>query len=165
MSIWVINEDLNKIIFMSRIKWVASVFPFWILSCCVKPSAKESWQISYEKVEYLFGSISIKIGTDSCYYQNQSGINKNPPIFKWKSKKKKLTALYNQVMSYHLQQGNPIMATVTEMPFETLELVQNGKVVFSLQKHHQSQEYEKKFDEVVVILKSFSFSENDGWKY
>ena len=106
----------------AKILFSVSVFPFWILSCCVKPAEKESWQISYEKADYFFGSISIKIGTDSCYYLNQASIHKNPPIFNWKSKKKKLTALYNQVMAYHLQQGVPIIASVSEEPVETLEL-------------------------------------------
>jgi hypothetical protein len=47
---------------------------------CCKPFAQDKWQISYSKVSYFFGSIDVKIGTDSCYYLNQGGIHKNPPF-------------------------------------------------------------------------------------
>jgi len=148
-----------------KILFSISVFPFWILSCCVKPAAKESWQISYERVEYFFGSISIKIGTDSCYYLNQGGIHKNPPIFKWKSKRKKLSALYKEIEKFKLQEADQMRASVTKEPIETLELINNGRVVFSLQKEQQNDHYQKMFDSVVTLLKSFAHTENGGWKY
>lgn len=130
-----------------------------------KPLAKDQWQISYSRVDYFFGSIDVKIGTDSCYYLNQGGIPKSPPIFKWKSSKRKLNNLYREIEKFRLQDGIPLMATVTEEPFENLELIKNGKVIFSIQKHHQTVDGVKKFEEAVAILKAFAFSENKGWKY
>jgi hypothetical protein len=129
-----------------------------------KPSPNDKWQISYSRVDYFFGSIDVKIGNDSCYYRNQGGIHKNPPFFKWKSSKRKLNNLYREIEKFRLQDGIPLMASVTEEPFETLKLINNGKVIFSIQKQHQTVDGIKKFEEVVAILKAFAFSENNGWK-
>jgi hypothetical protein len=88
-----------------------------------------------------------------------------PALFTWKSSKRKLNNLYREIEKFNLQDGIPLMASVTEEPFETLELINNDKVIFSIQKHHQTVDGAKKFEEVVAILKAFAFSENNGWKY
>jgi hypothetical protein len=129
-----------------------------------KPVVKDNWEISYRRVDYFFGSIEIKIGTDSCYYLNHSSIHKSPPIFKWKSSKKKLNELYRQVETFKLQDFSPVKSLVTEQPFESITLVKNGKQVYEIVKHQQNSSDVNKFDSVLVILKSFAFSENDGWK-
>ncbi|MBK7290510.1 MAG: hypothetical protein KBF82_13750 [Chitinophagaceae bacterium] len=135
-------------------------------ACSYKQQATvSSWEISYRRVEYFFGHIDIKIGTDSCYYLNQGGIHKNPPIFKWNSSKQKLNELYKQVESFHLEKISPVKAHVTEEPFESIMLVENGKLVFEVVKHQQNNKDIAKFDSVLTILKSFAASENNGWKY
>jgi hypothetical protein len=136
---------------------------FFTTTSC-KPVVKSNWEISYRRTDYFFGSIDIKIGTDSCYYLNQGGIPKNPPIFKWKSSQKKLNRLYKQVEKLNLQDFSPIMALVTEQPFESLTMVQNGKVVYEVLKHQQNNRDVARFDSVLAALKSFASSENDGWK-
>jgi hypothetical protein len=129
-----------------------------------KPVAKDNWEIAYRRVEYFFGSIEIKIGTDSCYYLNQGGIHKNPPIFNWMSSQKKLNELYRQVEKFKLQDFSPVKSLVTEQPFESITLMKNGKQVYEVLKHQQNNNDVKKFDSVLAILKSFAFAENDGWK-
>lgn len=136
---------------------------FGTTSC--KPVAKEKWEISYRRADYFFGSIEIKIGTDSCYYLDQGGIHKNPPVFKWKSSKKKLYELYRQVEKFKLQDLSPVIAHVTEEPFQSLTLVKNGKVVYEILKHQQNTRDVNRFDSVLVILRSFISTENNGWKY
>jgi hypothetical protein len=139
-----------------------SLLLFTTNSC--KPVAKDNWEIAYRRVEYFFGSVEIKIGTDSCYYLNQGGIHRNPPIFKWKSSKKKLNKLFSQVEKFKLQDFSPVKSLVTEQPFESITLVKNGKQVYEVVKHQQNSSDVIKFDSVLAILKSFAFSENDGWK-
>jgi hypothetical protein len=136
---------------------------FFTANSC-RPVAKGNWEISYRKVDYFFGSIEIKIGTDSCYYLNQGGIHKNPPIFKWRSSKKKLNELYRQVENFKLQECSPLISLVTEQPHESIQLVENDKVVYEILKHQQNNRDIQKFDSVLAILKSFAFSENSGWK-
>lgn len=135
-----------------------------VMSNC-KPEAIESWELSYRRIDYFLGNIDIKIGTDSCYYLNQGSIYKNPPEIKWKSSKKKLNKLYRQVEEFKLGQCTPLMPIVTEMPIESLELKKNNKVLFTLQKNQQPDINQRKFEDVVAILKSFAASENNGGKY
>jgi hypothetical protein len=134
---------------------------FFTTNSC-KPVVKDNWEISYRRADYFFGSIDIKIGTDSCYYLNQGSIHKSPPIFKWKSSKKKLNKLYRQIEKFKLQECSPIIALVTEQPFESIALTENGKLVYEILKHQQNNRDVSKFDSVLAILKSFASSENSG---
>ncbi len=131
-------------------------FSLLSFSCSVNKASKSNWQITYRHVEYFFGSELLQIGTDSCYYESQASIHKTPPILRWQASKKELNELYHLIENYELQKGSPLMAAVTEEPFENLELLQNGKVVFSVTKHHQTEAFVKKFDELVSKLKSFA---------
>jgi len=126
------------------------------VNCSVNKLAKAKWQITYRKIEYFFGGELLYIGTDSCYYESQAAIHTNPPIVRWYATNKELSELHKLIEKYKLQAGNTLTATVTEEPFENLELVQNDSVIFSITRHQQTPEYSKKFDEVVAILKSFA---------
>jgi hypothetical protein len=137
-----------------------SLLLFATNSC--KPVAKKSWEIAYHRGDYFFGVINIKIGTDSCYYLNQGGIHKNPPIFRWNSGKKKLNKLYRQIEKFKLQDFSPVKALVTEQPFESIALIENGKLVYEILRHQQNNRDVNKFDSVLAILKSFASSENNG---
>lgn len=125
------------------------------LNCSVNKLSKTKWQITYRKVEYFFGGELLQVGTDSCYYESQEIIKKNPPIIRWKATKKELSELYKHIEKFKLQDGGPLTATITEEPFENLELLQNDKIIFSITRHQQTAEDFKKFDELVGILKAF----------
>ncbi|MFT3980050.1 MAG: hypothetical protein QM687_06235 [Ferruginibacter sp.] len=126
------------------------------LSCSFNKLAKTKWQITYRRVEYFFGSELLQIGTDSCYYESQAVNYKNQPIIRWNATKKELGKLYKLIDKFKMQEASPLSATVTEQPFENLELLQNDRVIFSVIKHQQTEEHRKKFDELVSILKSFA---------
>jgi hypothetical protein len=135
------------------------------LACFHRRPPPESWQISYSRVQTFFGSIDIKIGTDSCYCLSQAGIYKNPPVFRWKSSRKKLNNLYRQIEKFKLEDFSAANELVTEVPYESLELRKNGKIVFEVVKHQQTSVNVSRFDSVLAMLMSFVSSENNGWKY
>lgn len=125
-------------------------------NCSANKLSKVKWQITYRKAAYFFGSELLHIGTDSCYYESQVAIHANPPVIRRSATKKELSELYKLIEKYKLEDGNPVTTTVTEEPFESLELVQNSRIVFSITKHQQTAEYCKKFDELLSILKAFA---------
>ena len=150
---------------MSKLKIFSSICLVISASYCYRQPLKGNWQLSYRRVEYFFGSMEMKIGPDSCYYLNQGGIPKNPPVFKWRSSKNKLNELYRQVEKFDLRNFSPVITLVPEQPFESLTLVENGKVVYEVLRQQQNNRDVNKFDSVVLLLKSFVFAENNGWKY
>lgn len=131
---------------------------------CSQSLTKNEWTITYRKTDVFIGNRIIKIGTDSCYYESTFTYNSKPLIISWKSRGRKLNELWKKVAVLHLQQCSPVIATFTEEPFETIELLQNKKVVYFIQKEQQSVTDAQKFDSVVAILQSF-VSAAHGWKY
>lgn len=133
-------------------------------TACLQQAVKNEWAITYRKVDVFIGNCKIKISTDSCYYESTFSYNRKPIIVSWKSSRQKLSELYKKIVAFNLEQCSPIRAAITEEPFETMELIQNDRVVFSIQREQQTATDVIKFDSVVAILKSFS-SEAQGWKY
>lgn len=141
---------------MGAIKMISLVCMMLSFNCSFKKLPKVNWQITYRKVEYFFGGELLRIGTDSCYFESQIAMHINPPIVRWHATKKELRELYKLIEKYKLQDGNLLTATVTEEPFESLELVQNDSIIFSITRHQQTMEDCIKFDELVRILKAFA---------
>lgn len=143
---------------------ILSIVLLVITVSCIQPVAKNQWTITYKKTDVFIGNCTIKIGTDSCYYESTFSFNKRPVTATWKSNRRALNALYNKVAQFDLQKCSPLRASITEEPFETMELVQNDRIVFSIQKEQQRSADVIKFDSVVAILKSFA-SAAQGWQY
>lgn len=148
---------------MKTMKIVAICLLF-LTACSQQLLLQKNWQLTYRKVDSFMGSTIIQLGIDSCYYETTGGLHKHPFIIKWKSRQRELNRLYQQVQELWLQEGYPLMASATETPFETLELVQENKILFAVQKDQQPVTILGKFEEAVRIMRSFAVAEK-GWKY
>ncbi len=102
---------------------------------------QNNWELTYIKMDNSFGNIKIKIGTQDCLYEAETGKTTENAKIKWESTSEKLQALFNKIEAHNLKNGTPSANTdELENQFEILELTQNGKVVYTLQKNKQTKD-------------------------
>lgn len=125
---------------------------------------QNSWALTYGKVDDFTGKTLIKIGTKDCYYEAETGIKNETAKIKWESTSEKLKTLFEKIAAHQLQNSIVQKADEKKISFETLELVQNDTVVFSIQKNQLTKPFVRHFEEVVILIRTFSMEEQ-GWKF
>lgn len=136
-----------------------------LLACGQNRNTKPAWEIIYKRLDEYLGNVEISIGTHSCFFQNNSGIQKNASRIKWKSSSYNLKDLYENFSRLQLNYCNTDLLPASNEPAETLILLKDGQIEFKIVRAQQNNNCVKKFDSALILLKTFVFAQNNGYKY
>ncbi|HMW66103.1 MAG: hypothetical protein BWZ05_01071 [Bacteroidetes bacterium ADurb.BinA245] len=136
-----------------------------LLACGQNRNTKPAWEIIYKRLDEYLGNVEISIGTHSCFFQNNSGIQKNASRIKWKSSPYFLKDLYENFSRLQLNYCNTDLLPASNEPVETLILLKEGQIEFRIVRAQQNINCVKKFDSALILLKTFVFAQNNGYKY
>ncbi len=134
-------------------------------ACGPNRNTKPAWEISYKRLDEYLGNVEISIGTHSCFFQNNSGIQKNAARIQWKSSPYYLKDLYEKFNKLQLHYCNTNLLPASIEPIETLIFLKEGQIEFRIVRAQQNNNCVKKFDSALILLKTFVFAQNNGYKY
>ncbi|HPA23460.1 MAG TPA: hypothetical protein PK275_06770 [Chitinophagaceae bacterium] len=134
-------------------------------ACGPNRNTKPAWEISYKRLDEYLGNVEISIGTHSCFFQNNSGIQKNAARIQWKSSPYYLKDLYEKFNKLQLHYCNTNLLPASNEPIETLIFLKEGQIEFRIVRAQQNNNCVKKFDSALILLKTFVFAQNNGYKY
>lgn len=132
-----------------------------LLSACQQQPKLSAWEISYSRADLFMGNIDIKIGSDSCYYLNQTGIFIKPLPFKWKADTKSLNRLYKKIKSYYLAFLPITKSVANRTTVEKLQFSEGKKLIVDIGLPLQYNKDQKKIDSLLNLLRSFVYEQND----
>ena len=134
-------------------------------ACGPNRNTKPAWEISYKRLDEYMGNVEISIGTHSCFFQNNSGIQKNAARIQWKSSPYYLKDLYEKFNKLQLHYCNTNLLPASNEPIETLIFLKEGQIEFRIVRAQQNNNCVKKFDSALILIKTFVFAQNNGYKY
>ena len=134
-------------------------------ACGPNRNTKPAWEISYKRLDEYLGNVDISIGTHSCFFQNNSGIQKNAARIQWYSSPYYLKDLYEKFNKLQLHYCNTNLLPASNEPIETLIFLKEGQIEFRIVRAQQNNNCVKKFDSALILLKTFVFAQNNGYKY
>ncbi len=115
-------------------------------ACGPNRNTKPAWEISYKRLDEYLGNVEISIGTHSCFFQNNSGIQKNAARIQWKSSPYYLKDLYEKFNKLQLHYCNTNLLPASNEPIETLIFLKEGQIEFRIVRAQQNNNCVKKFD-------------------